>query len=125
MLADGQDHQKAEHRQRLRPVRPLVPGGQLVWRKSRKCPGDRIARKGERSLVRDPRIDWCHEREAEAVEQQIGDHDRRDQRQDHQRFAIALEPGRLLHQPPPERIADRGKHRKLDEILEGREHPAR
>ena len=56
---------------------------------------------------------------------EIGDHDRRDQRQDHQRLAVALEPGGLLHEPPPERVADRGKHRKLDEILEAREHPAR
>ena len=38
----------------------------------------------------------AREREAEAVEQEIGDHDRRDQRQDEERLPVALEPCRLL-----------------------------
>ena len=72
---------------------------------------------GVARFVRDRRLASGGEREAEAVEQKVGDHDRRDQRQDEERLAVALEPCRFLHEAAEERIADRNEHGDFDQVL--------
>ncbi len=68
-------------------------------------------------LARDPAVRSGTERKAKPVEQEIGDHDRRDQRQDDKRLPIGLEPCRLLHEAAEERIADCSQHRDFDPVL--------
>ncbi len=85
---------------------------------------NRRADDGVAFLVGNARVGSRGEREAEAVEQEIRDHDRRDQRQDEQRLAVALESCRFLHEAPVERIADRGEHGDFDQILAQRERNA-
>ena len=95
VLAQRQDDQEREHEEQLCPVRQGIAGA-LRFRRQRRQRVTQPA-SGERkgALVGDPGIRSGEEREAEAVEQEIGDHDRGDQRQDQQRLAIGLEPGGL------------------------------
>ncbi len=120
----GRMTRNANTSEQLRPVRQDVAGA-LRLRCQRR---QRIAQpaSGERkgALVGDPGIRSGEEREAEAVEQEIGDHDRGDQRQDQQRLAIGLEPRGLAHIAPPEGEGHGGQHGKFHDVLPRSEETA-
>jgi len=78
----------------------------------------------ELGLVSDAGIRRRQAREAEAVEREVRDHDRGDQRQDQDRLAVGLETAGLLHEAPPEAVGNGGQDRDLDCVLERRERAA-
>jgi hypothetical protein len=74
--------------------------------------------------VRDARIGRPG-REAQPVEEDVGDDDDDDEREDEDRLAVGLQPPRLQDETPPERVAHRGQHRDLHQVLEQRVGGAR
>ena len=118
VLAERQDDEEREHDDHLRPVRRVVAGQQNRLRERREDRRDRVAREGEAALVRDASVRRGVQREPEAVEGEIGEHDRGDEREDQQRFAVALESRGLEGQPPVQRVAARRENRQLDTVLE-------
>ncbi len=125
MLADRQQDEEGEHHEHLHPVARDVAGMQCGRRPARHGVGHDAAREGERTLAGDVRIGGGEQREAEAVEREVGDHDREDQRQDGDRLAIGLEPRRALAEAAPVRIGERQQHGDLHHVLGGGEEVAR
>ena len=124
MLAGRQDHQEGEDDDELDPVGRVVARGQRRRRKAGQRAGHEPAGERVLALVRDAGIAAGEKGEPEAVEQQVRDHDRGDQRQHQQGFAVGLEPGRPRHVAPPVGIGQRRQHGELDGVLRRREGAA-
>jgi hypothetical protein len=122
VLAERQDDEKREHDRHLRPVRDRIAGGERVGRQSGECARNRASREGERALVRDLRHAVGEQREAKAVEGEVGDHDRQDQAEDEDRFAVRLESRRADDEAAVQRIEHGSDDGDLDRVLERREH---
>ena len=116
VLADRQDHEEAEHRQHLDPVRRVVAGGEQrpatapkavraiaspAKANDRSCaiPGSAGALSAKRKPSNRKSVTMIA-----AISDRISE-----------RLAVALEPRGLLHEPPPERVADGAEHRDLDD----------
>ena len=125
VLAKRQDHEEREHGAELHPVDGPVGRRQHAGVDAREPACDEAAGEREVTLVRDARIPRSQQREAQAVEQQVGEHDAGDQPQHHQRLAVALQPARALHETAPQRVTHGDEHRQLHRVLERREQPAR
>jgi hypothetical protein len=74
--------------------------------------------------VGDRRIAPARAGEPEAVEREVGHHDREDQRQHEHRFPVGRQRAAGRHEAPVERVQHRGHDGQLDRILERRERPA-
>ena len=107
VLAQRQDHQEREHHDELGPIEELVPDRECSRRETGEQRRHAAADEGVVALVGDRRVARREQREAEAVEQEVGDHDRGDERQDQQRFPVGLEPLRRSHVAAVERVGER------------------
>ena len=87
-------------------------------RERREGVGEGAAAERERPLVRDRRHAPGEQREAEAVEREVGDHDGEDQREHEHGLAIALEPSRVRDEAPVQGIEHGRDHGDLDDVLE-------
>ena len=124
MLARRQDDEEREHHHHLRPVGEHVAPLQRRRRERREGVGEGTAAERERALVRDRRHALGEQREAEAVEREVGGHDGEDQREHEHGLAIALEPPRVRDEAPVQGIEHRRDHGDLDDVLEHRERSA-
>ena len=118
VLASRQQHQKAQYGQHLQPVRRVHAGLQRGWVERGEHRGDSCADGCERSLMRDAGIRRRQQREAEAIEGKVGDHDDEDQRQHQQRLAIRFQAARLEHKAAPERVQDCKRDQQFDPVLD-------
>ena len=124
MLARGQQHQEAEDGGQLHPVTELVAGLQRALGPAGEGGGQRAAGDGKVAFVGDACVGGREQCEAEAVVEQVGDHDHRDQHQHQQCLAVLLQPLRAQHVTAPEGIGQRRQHGQLDGVLERRKQTA-
>ena len=100
VLAERKDDEEGQHDDDLQPVGPVVARAKPRVRQRRDTRGDRAADHCVGALVRDCGVGVRKEREAERIERVVREHDRDDQPEHQERFAIALEARRLTHEPP-------------------------
>ena len=124
VLAERQDDEERQDDHHLGPVEEPVADLERRLRQPAQRAGDRAARERPGALVRDLRKALGEEREAEAVEREVGHHDREDQPEHEHRLAVALEARRPRHEAAMERIEHGGGDGDLDAVLERRERAA-
>ena len=124
VLAERQDDEERQHDDHLGPVEEPVADLERRLRQPAHRAGDPTARERPGALVRDLRKALGEEREAEAVEREVGHHDREDQPEHEHRLAVALEARRPGHEAAMERIEHGGGDGDLDAVLERRERAA-